>query len=128
AFFDVGGAAAIEEAVNFVELEGIEVRRPVLLEGLHHIQMGEKEDGLVFSIGAPVQTHHEVVFVGHRPEYLDVFRRKTGSAKAGGHGFRRGGDISGRRVRSVDLNQLSKNVARELLRGRKSLLSKGKKY
>src|SRR5262249_10796918 len=61
--FYVAGAAPVEVASGFGELEGIEVRRPILLERLHHVEVTEEENW--FSVLIPsAQTHHQIVLVG----------------------------------------------------------------
>src|SRR5262249_7784127 len=125
ALLDVRGAATVEEAIDLIELERI--HGPVFAQCFDNIQVAEKQNGL--ALPAPMQAHHEVLLVGQRPDDIDVLGRKARSAKTGSHGLSGSGDIPGRRVCGVDLNQLFENVTGKLVfRSEAVLLGKGARY
>src|SRR5215468_303838 len=125
ALLDVRGAATVEEAIDLIELERI--HGPVFAQCFDNIQVAEKQNGL--ALPAPMQAHHDVLLVGQRPDDLDIFSGKARRTKACGHGLSGSGDIPGRRVCGVDLNQLFENVTGKLVFGSEAvLLGKGARY
>src|SRR5262249_7325165 len=113
--FYVAGAAPVEVASGFGELEGIEVRRPILLESLHHVEMAEEENW--FGVPIPsAQTHTHIVLVGERPRDVHISRRVAARSPSHRHSLRGGSHVARRRVSGVDLDEFFENVARQLLR------------
>src|SRR5262249_45084742 len=113
------GGGSVKEDVTFIKLKGIEVRRPILRERLDKLQKGEKEDRFFFPVALSTQTHHKIVLVRQRTQHMDVFRGKSGRAKAGRHRLHGGGNVAHRCIGSVDLDELFIDVTRQLLGRRK---------
>src|SRR5581483_1166036 len=83
--------------------------------------MGDEQNGLG-RMSAAMQPHHKVFLVGERPKHMDIFRSKTSSAETSCHGFRGRCHIASGSVSGVDLNQLFKYIARDLVFWSKSAL------
>ena len=82
----VGGAARIEVAVTFDELERIEVGRPIGLERLDDVEVREEEERLrCVGPALAAVADDEVVLVGLDPAHEDVLLREPGVAKPLGH-------------------------------------------
>src|SRR5579864_1051754 len=67
------------------------------------------------SLSLPMQPYNQVLLVGQRSKEADVFRRKTGLTKTASHGFSRRGDVAGRRICCIDLDEFLENVMRDLV-------------
>ena len=92
--FDVAGTAAIEEAVNLIELEWIQIIGPVLFQGLHHVQVAQEENRLGVS-STSAESYHQIVLVGLRACHVNIIIGKTCGAEACSHGVSRRGDVAG---------------------------------
>src|SRR5207245_1645501 len=73
AVFYVAGAAAVEIAVHFVELEGIKVGGPILFERLHDVEMGDEQNRLRAAVPASPIADHKIVLIRQRAKNVDVF-------------------------------------------------------
>src|SRR5438270_7745191 len=118
ALLNVRGAAAIEKAIHFVELEWI--HGPILRQGLYHVEVRDKQDRLART--APAQADNKILLIRHRAIDMDIFSGPARRPKASSHSFRRRRYIAGRRISCVDFNELLKNVTSGLMFRRKSSL------
>ncbi len=106
----VRGAPAVEVALLLGQREG--VQRPVLRAGGDHVDVGHQQDRLQPRIGAAV-AGDQIAELWLGPDHLHVLRRKARGSQPRRHRFGGGARLALRRLRSVDLDQVAEDLARE---------------
>ena len=109
----VGRPAPVEVAALLAEHEGIE--GPVLAQRLHHVEMGEQQEGPAGPGAA--QAGHQVALAGAGSQDLHVGGGKARGAQASGHRLGRGRVVP-HRVGGVDVDELFEDLAGEASLGR----------
>src|SRR5437763_14354607 len=110
--FVVAGAAAVEIAVAFVELEGIHA--PVFALGFDDVDMGEQKDGL--ELGGSALRDKEVGFARICAAEKEVGFGESSGFEAGGGGFRYGSRGSGGE-RGLDFDEFLVDIVSKLFLG-----------
>jgi hypothetical protein len=114
--FVVAGAAAVEEAVFFVELEGI--HGPVFALGFDDVGVGEEEEWFLFLVlrGGAVVADDEICFFVDGAADVDVGFGEACGFEASDGGFDDGSCGTGG-VAGLDFDELFVDVVGELLFG-----------
>ena len=109
AVFHVLGATAVEVSVFLNELKGI--GGPVFAAGLDHVEVTDKQDGLVLSGAVQARDHVLLAVVGAND--LDVTGGEPGVAETLRHRLGGGGHIADR-IGGIDFDQLLEDVVGKL--------------
>ena len=102
-------AATIEVAVLFNELKRIGM--PIGAQGLHHIDVAEKEYGLLSRRTGSAVADNEIHLARIRPDQMHVVCRESCIKKALLHGLRGGRHVALGRVGGVDFDELLEDLA-----------------